>query len=67
MGVELNGHRILHLNGDPSDNTWDNLHIQAPEGSLPRPEGVLLWQEFYQWAKTHSPETVERFQQVAAK
>jgi hypothetical protein len=61
LGVELNGHRILHINGDPSDNTWDNLIIQTPEGSIPKPEGVLLWQQFYQWAKTHSPETVERF------
>lgn len=67
MGVELNGHRILHLNGNPSDNTWDNLKIQTPEGSIPKPEGVLLWQEFYQWAKTHSPETVERFSAVAAE
>jgi len=65
MGVELNGHRILHLNGNPSDNTWDNLKIQTPEGSIPKPEGVLLWQEFYQWAKTHSPETVARFTEVA--
>ena len=67
LGVELNGHRILHLNGDPSDNTWDNLQIQTPEGSIPRPEGVKLWADFYQWAKTHSPETLARFTEAAAE
>ena len=61
LGVELNGHHIIHRNGNPLDNTWDNLNIQTPEGSIPKPEGVIFWQQFYQWAKTHSPETVERY------
>jgi hypothetical protein len=65
--VELNGYPILHINGNPTDNTWDNLLVQTPEGSIPKPEGVLLWQQFYQWAKTHSPEIVERFSEVAAE
>lgn len=67
MGDLLNGHHIRHINGDATDNTWNNLKVMDPQNPLPKPEGVQLWQDFYIWAQQHSPELVQQYKEVAAK
>jgi hypothetical protein len=64
MGDVLNGHHILHLDGDSLNNAWNNLLVQNP--SEPKPEGIILWQGFYQWASQHTPEALASYLEVAA-
>lgn len=66
MGDVLNGHHILHIDGDPTNNVWHNLLVRNPSETTPKSEGIILWQGFYQWASQHSPEAVERYQQATA-
>ncbi len=66
MGDVLNGHHILHLDGDSANNTWTNLLVQNPSDTTPKSEGIILWQGFYQWAMQHSPEAVEQYLTLAA-
>lgn len=66
MGDILNGHHIVHLDGNSSNNDWANLLVKNPEATTPQPEGFILWQEFYQWAKQHTPEAVELYHQTTA-
>ncbi len=66
MGDVLNGHHILHLDGEPTNNTWTNLLVQNPTSPSPKAEGIILWQGFYQWASQHSPEALEQYLSTAA-
>ena len=65
MGDVLNGHHILHIDGDSANNEWTNLQVQNPE-TTPQPEGFILWHDFYQWASQHTPEALELYRQATA-